>query len=164
MLAGFESFNVAEANDKEFEDSNKRDQNKSVDANVISSIANSYYDEFKKYLPHPKQDNLVTEVYNEMLKGNKSLIFVRRIASVNELEKRLIHLFEENQAKKIYSYKKQGNKIISKMLKAFYSRKDALAESDVLDLASSRLKEYHLNLLEGRIPHKEWPIELDEIK
>jgi hypothetical protein len=164
MLAGFESFKIAEVNDKEFEDSNKRDQNKSVDANVISSIANSYYDEFKKYLPHPKQDNLVTEVYNEMLKGNKSLIFVRRIASVNELEKRLIHLFEENQAKKIYSYKKQGNKIISKMLKAFYSRKDALAESDVLDLASSRLKEYHLNQLEGRIPHKEWPIEPDEIK
>ena len=101
MLAGFESFKIAEANDKEFEDSNKRDQNKSVDANVISSIANSYYDEFKQYLPHPKQDNLVTEVYNEMLKANKSLIFVRRIASVNELEKRLIHLFEENQARKL---------------------------------------------------------------
>ena len=101
MLAGFESFKTAQANDKEFEDSNKRDQNKSLDADVISSIANSYHDEFKKYLPHPKQDNLVTEVYNEMLKGNKSLIFVRRIASVNELEKRLIHLYEENQAKKI---------------------------------------------------------------
>ena len=59
---------------------------------------------------------------------------------------------------------KNKNKIISKMLKAFYSRKDALAESDVLDLASSRLKEYHLNQLEGHIPHKEWPIERDEIK
>jgi len=164
MLAGFESFKVAEANDKEFEDSNKRDQNKSVDANVISSIANSYYDEFKQYLPHPKQDNLVTEVYNEMLKGNKSLIFVRRIASVNELEKRLIYLFEENQAKKINTYKRQGNQIISKMLKAFHSRKDAIAESDVLDLASARLKEYHLNQLEGHVPHKEWPIERDEIK
>ena len=164
MLAGFESFKIAEANDKEFEDSNKRDQNTSVDANVISSIANSYYDEFKQYLPHPKQDNLVTEVYNEMLKGNKSLIFVRRIASVNELEKRLIHLFEENQAKKIKRYKKQGNNIVSKMLRAFDSRKDAIAESDVLDLASARLKEYHLNQLEAHITDKESPIELDEIK
>jgi len=164
MLAGFESFKIEEVNDKEFEDSNKQDQNKSADANVISSIANSYYDEFNQYLPHPKQDNMVAEVYKEMLKGNKSLIFVRRIASVNELEKRLIHLFEENQAKKIDRYKRQGNQIISKMLKAFYSRKDAIAESDVLDLASSRLKEYHLNQLEEHIPHKEWPIELDEIK
>ncbi len=95
-----------------------------------------------------------------MLKGNKSLIFVRRIASVNELEKRMIHLFEENQAKKIDLYKRQGNQIISKMLKAFHSRKDAIAESDILDLASSRLKEYHFNQLEVHIPHKEWPIEL----
>ena len=50
------------------------------------------------------------------------------------------------------------------MLKAFHSRKDAIAESDILDLASSRLKEYHFNQLEVHIPHKEWPIELDEIK
>ena len=164
MLAGFESFKTAQDNDKEFEDSNKRDQNKSLDADVISSIANSYHDEFKKYLPHPKQDNLVTEVYNEMLKGNKSLIFVRRIASVNELEKRLIHLYEENQAKKIDRYKKQENKVISKMLKAFHSRKDAIAESDILDLASARLKKEHLKQLEAHIPHKEWPIEIDEIK
>jgi len=164
MLAGFESFKIAEVSDKEFEDANKRNQNKSVDADVISKIANSYYDEFKQYLPHPKQDNLVTEIYEEMLKGNKSLIFVRRIASVNELEKRLIHLFEENQAKKITRYEKQGDKAISKMLKAFNSRKDAIAENDVLELASTRLRQYHLNQLENHVPHEEWPIEIEEIK
>ena len=164
MLAGFESFNIEGANDKEFEDSNKRDQNKSIDSNIISSIANSYYEEFKQFLPHPKQDNLVAEVYKEMLKGNKSLIFVRRIASVNELEKRLNQLFEENQAKKIKRYNKNGNKIVSKLLKAFNSRKDAIAESDVLELASARIKQYHLNELENHIIHEEWPIQTEEIK
>lgn len=164
MLAGFESFNLAGVNDKEFEESNKRDQNKSVDSNVISSIANSYYEEFKQFLPHPKQDNLVIEVYKEMLKGNKSLIFVRRIASVNEIEKRLNQLFEENQAKKIERYNKHGNKIVSKLLKAFYSRKDSIAENDVLELASARLKEYHFNQLESHIAHEEGPIQIEEIK
>ncbi len=164
MLAGFESFNIAENNDKEFEDSNKRNHNKSIDANVISSIANSYYEEFKQYLPHPKQDNLVAEVYKEMLKGNKSLIFVRRIASVNELEKRLNQLYEEYQAQKIQRYSIKGNNTIAKLLKAFNSRKDSLAESEVLDRASNRLKEYHLNQLAGHIKHEEWPIQVDEIK
>lgn len=164
MLAGFESFNAAGSYDKEFEDSNKKDQKKSVDSNVISSIANSYYEEFKQFLPHPKQDNLVAEIYKEMLKGNKSLIFVRRIASVNELEKRLNQLFEENQAKKIERYNQNGNKIISKLLKAFNSRKDAIAENDVLELASARLKEYHLNQLESHIIYEEWPIQTEEIK
>lgn len=164
MLAGFESFKVSNNKEIEYEDSNRRDQNKSVDSNIIESIANSYYDEFKQFLPHPKQDNLVTEVYKEMLKGNKSLIFVRRIASVNELEKRLINLYEENQAKKIERYKKDGNIIISKMLKAFHARNEALAESDVLELASGRLKEYYLNQLESHIPHNEWPIQVEEIK
>ena len=164
MLAGFESFKVSNNKEIEYEDSNRRDQNKSIDSNVIESIANSYYEEFKQFLPHPKQDNLVTEVYKEMLKGNKSLIFVRRIASVNELEKRLINLYEENQAKKIERYKKDGNTIISKMLKAFHARNEALAESDVLELASARLKEYYLNQLESHIPHNEWPIQVEEIK
>ena len=164
MLAGFESFNIGESTDKEFEDSNKKDQNKSVDSNVVSSIANSYYEEFKQFLPHPKQDNLVTEVYKDMLNSNKSLIFVRRIASINELEKRLNLLFEENQARKIERYNKQGNKIISKLLKAFNSRKDAIAESNVLELASVRLKEYHIYELDIHIAYEEWPIKTEEIK
>lgn len=163
MLAGFESFNIVESKDKEFEDSNKQNHNKSVDANVISTIANSYYDEFKQYLPHPKQDNLVEEVFNEMIRGNKSLIFVRRIASVNELEKRLNQLYEEYQAKKV-EYYNNGNKTIAKLLKEFNSRKDLFAKNEVLERASLRLKEYHLNQLSDHIENEEWPIKVDEIK
>jgi hypothetical protein len=164
MLAGFESFRTSNNIENEYEDSNSRDHTKSLDSNIIENIANSYQDEFKQFLPHPKQDNLVNEVFKEMLKGNKSLIFVRRIASVNELEKRLINLYEENQAKKIERYKKSGNKIISKMLKSFHSRNDVLAENEVLELASSRLREYYLNQLENHIPYNEWPIQTGEIK
>ena len=41
------------------------------------------------------------------------------------------------------------------MLKSFHSRNDVLAENEVLDLASSRLREYYLNQLENHIPHNE---------
>lgn len=164
MLAGFESFKVEQDNDKEFEDSNKQNQDKSVDSNVIATIANSYFEAFKEYLPHPKQDNLVSEVYNEMLKGNKSLIFVRRIASVNEIEKRLNHLFEEHQAKKIEPYKKRGNVVIAKMLQDFHNRNESVLTSDVLELVSTRLIDNNFGEIEKHVPSDPEVLSVDDIK
>ena len=58
-------------------------------------MLNSYHAAFDVEPPHLKQDALVQAVGEMMLKGEKSLVFVRRIGSANELERRFSNFFEE---------------------------------------------------------------------
>ena len=54
----------------------------------------SYYENFKKFPPHPKQTKLEDEIIEQLKRQEKSLIFVRRVASSYELEKRIKERFE----------------------------------------------------------------------
>ena len=80
--------------DKEYEQTAHRSNQKSHDINIIRGIIESYYENFKKFPPHPKQTKLEDEIIEQLKRQEKSLIFVRRVASSYELEKRIKERFE----------------------------------------------------------------------
>ncbi|MFD2514215.1 helicase-related protein [Pontibacter locisalis] len=111
MLAGFESYrldldkaikptqwdeNGEEITEgKEYEYTSKRSEKVSHDFNVIKKLLESYSTTFKDIPPHPKQSKLEDEVINQLKRQEKSLIFVRRVATAHELERRLTQRFEK---------------------------------------------------------------------
>ena len=80
--------------DKEYEQTAHRSIQESQDINIIRGIMASYYENFKKFPPHPKQTKLEDEIIEQLKRQEKSLIFVRRVASSYELEKRIKERFE----------------------------------------------------------------------
>jgi len=80
--------------DKEYEQTAHRSIQESQDINIIRGIMASYYENFKTFPPHPKQTKLEDEIIEQLKRQEKSLIFVRRVASSYELEKRINERFE----------------------------------------------------------------------
>ncbi len=112
MLAGFETFkidNEKKANaEQEFEEVRTRKIQYSQDKSILDKIINSYKDEFGSLPPHPKQDAMVDAVFKLMLQGEKSLVFVRRVASAYELERRLLDKWEKEVILKQLKQIEQG--------------------------------------------------------
>ena len=107
MLASYESFNQSRVKQPEYED-HQDNKDGSIDKKVLEKIVKSYDKRFKKPLPHPKQDKLVQTLFEDYCKKQqKALVFVRRIGSVNELEQRLLHLYEEFLNDKILALQKK---------------------------------------------------------
>lgn len=103
MLAGFESYQIdidkrlPAPDEKEYEITSQRNKRDSEDANIIRTIVESYKQTFGGQAPpHPKLSKLENELISQMQRQEKSLIFVRRIATVDELMKRLIHLYDQD--------------------------------------------------------------------
>lgn len=109
MLAGFESYQLdmdkriarqaddeGKVNtDKEYDLINHRTQKHSEDANVIRSLIDSYRDTFgNEPPPHPKLSKLETELTGQFGKQEKSLVFVRRLATVDELLQHLLQRYD----------------------------------------------------------------------
>ncbi|WP_218599204.1 helicase-related protein [Polaribacter sp. NJDZ03] len=146
MLAGFETFKTQEHEEKEFEDSNQN-ANKAADHNVIKQVAESYFDTFDKHLPHPKQDNLIRVLIDGLKHGHKSLVFVRRIASVIELERKLTFEVENWHYSKIKKYLKRHNRL-KQLDTSFKERHQIFDIENVLKDLSYRVyesykKDYH---------------------
>jgi hypothetical protein len=80
---------------KEYEQTSHRSIQESQDINIIRGIMASYYENFKMFPPHPKQTKLEDEIIEQLKRQEKSLIFVRRVASSYELEKRIKVRFEK---------------------------------------------------------------------
>jgi hypothetical protein len=100
MLASFESFQetalpkqVEGQNDfGNFDDADQtRDgrEREGVDVRGINRLALTYRREFGRELPHPKMDALVERLSHSWETGEKALVFVRRIASVIDLKRKL---------------------------------------------------------------------------
>lgn len=98
LLSMFESF-AKDENTFERETAhscNTQDTN-FIDADIIYNLSNSYEKQVGDDLPHPKQDKLVTHLMELMIKGEKALVFVRRIGSARELERKLGNAYVEHQ-------------------------------------------------------------------
>lgn len=99
MLAGFETFKLDQQrrteDEPEFEETRTRKIRSSQDEEILGAIINSYKDEFGVLPPHPKQDAIVDAVFAQMKRREKSLVFVRRVASAYELERRLLDKWEK---------------------------------------------------------------------
>ena len=110
MLASFESFaetalkpaepeQVLDASSDELDSGpsnfDESDQAESVferigvDTSVVNQLGNSHFKTFGCEMAHPKMDALVHELGNCWERGDKALVFVRRIASVRELKRKL---------------------------------------------------------------------------
>jgi hypothetical protein len=66
-----------------------------VDTQAISRVVESYRETFKHGLPHPKLDATARALQNCFATGDKALIFVRRILTVEELAAKLDAYFDD---------------------------------------------------------------------
>lgn len=99
MLASFESFfrtakvvNDDGENSGTFDDADQTEnvvERQGIDVDQVNKLADSYHRRFKQFLPHPKMDSLVESLKTCFDSGRKALVFVRRVASVKEIEQKL---------------------------------------------------------------------------
>jgi hypothetical protein len=111
MLASFESFletcqgrakqpaeaeteTEADANFDDLEQTDEARERRGIDVSAIDAIARSHRATFHEELPHPKMDGLVDELGGAWRRGQKALIFVRRVRSVVEIKRRLDDLYD----------------------------------------------------------------------
>jgi superfamily II DNA or RNA helicase len=98
MLASFESFletaKLKRDDDKSmvFDDTEQTDvlvEREGIDVHDLNRLARSYRRRFGREMPHPKMDAVVDCLASAWPTGTKSLVFVRRVASVKELKRKL---------------------------------------------------------------------------
>lgn len=98
MLASFESFLETTRLKREdgevvnFDDPGQTDkalEREGIDVADLNRLSRSYRTTFGAEMPHPKMDALVDSLSGAWMRGEKALIFVRRVASVKELKRKL---------------------------------------------------------------------------
>jgi hypothetical protein len=102
MLASFESFletaKLARGDDEPaFDQADQTDdelEREGVDAMSIADVARSYRERFGDSLPHPKMNAVAKSLAASLERGEKSLVFVRRVASVRELVQKVTHAYD----------------------------------------------------------------------
>jgi len=103
MLASFESFletaKIKRLEDESiFDDPDQTDdelEREGVDVHAVNRLAASHRRLFGRELPHPKMDALVNSLARSWETGRKTLVFVRRVASVKELKRKLDERYDE---------------------------------------------------------------------
>lgn len=104
MLASFESFletaKLRRADDDEpvFDDVEQTDvaaERDGVDVHDLNRLAKDYRKVFEREMPHPKMDAVVDQLAAAWRTGEKSLVFVRRVASVKELKRKLDERYDD---------------------------------------------------------------------
>lgn len=107
MLASFESFletrGVRRAGVEEalgrFDDPDQTenpDERAGADVDIVNRLARDFRRRFNEQeLPHPKMDGLVQHLARAYRTGDKALVFVRRVASVRELKRKLERCYDD---------------------------------------------------------------------
>ena len=105
-----------------------------IDTNVVSKLAQSYLELFRKQLPHPKLDHVVNMLETAFETGEKSLIFVRRVATIGELGTRLNRKFDEWIRAYMHKFLPELNQDISRIFERYeneiYRKEDDIAEGE----------------------------------
>ena len=106
MLSSFESFLQSvegvrrrTADDAVFDGEEQhrglRDEvRRGADTNAITDVVRSYHARFDKRLPHPKLDRTASALSDAFETGEKALVFVRRVATVDEMAAKLDESFD----------------------------------------------------------------------
>lgn len=103
MLASFESFlETAKIKKKDDDDpifdheeqTRNQLEQQGIDSTALTQLAESYRRKFGAPLPHPKMDAVVASLSESLAKGQKTLVFVRRVASVPELCEKLAREYD----------------------------------------------------------------------
>lgn len=94
MLASFESFAGTVSTFDDPDQTDDEGERKGIDADIVTSITRSYRSTFGEPLPHPKMKSVVQDLATAMRSGEKSLVFVRRVRSVDELSELLCRAYD----------------------------------------------------------------------
>ena len=108
MLSSFESFmetaGVQESTEDEDDDqassfhvSEQTDdaaEKQGIDTAAINQIAHSYKRTFREPMPHPKMDAVVESIASRFRVGDKTLVFVRRVRTVEEMGEKLLRAYD----------------------------------------------------------------------
>ncbi|QAT82967.1 helicase domain-containing protein [Corallococcus coralloides] len=108
MLASFESFletarlkrddPAAQNEESIFDDVEQTDvaeEREGIDVRDINTLADDYRKRFGREMPHPKMDAVVDSLSSAWRTGKKTLVFVRRVASVKELKRKLDERYDD---------------------------------------------------------------------
>jgi hypothetical protein len=105
MLASFESFlqtaklqRDEEESESAFDDTDQTDnpeEREGIDVQDLNRLSQNYRECFGREMPHPKMDAVVESLATSWISGKKSLVFVRRVASVKELKKKLDERYDD---------------------------------------------------------------------
>jgi hypothetical protein len=105
MLASFESFletarlkRSDEDAETTFDDAEQADneaERDGLDVRDLNRLAQDYRQKFGTELPHPKMDAVVERLMSAWTTGRKALVFVRRVASVTELKRKLDERYDK---------------------------------------------------------------------
>lgn len=66
-----------------------------ADIDSINGIARDHVRQFRREMPHPKMDALVDQLTECLRTGRKALVFVRRVASVDEIQRKLEEQYDD---------------------------------------------------------------------
>ncbi|MCY3769381.1 MAG: DEAD/DEAH box helicase family protein [Gammaproteobacteria bacterium] len=106
MLSSFESFlqsvktaRCGNADEPEFDGEEQRRglsdrERNGIDTVAIDEVVRSYRQKFGNTLPHPKLDTTADALSGAFKTGEKALVFVRRVGTVNELAAKLDESFD----------------------------------------------------------------------
>ena len=71
------------------------EERQGIDVGAVNGLAQSYRKKFHVEMPHPKMDAIVAELAQGLPQGRKALVFVRRVASVKELQAKLEEQYDQ---------------------------------------------------------------------
>ena len=97
MLSSFESFLQSAVTEFDGEEQHRglTDRERDgIDTQAVASVASSYRERFGEALPHPKLDATAAALSDAFETGEKTLVFVRRVATVGELAAKLEESFD----------------------------------------------------------------------
>ncbi len=103
MLSSFESFletaGAISQDESNFDQKNQSDdkiEREGVDRLAVGELAHSYHEIFGEPMPHPKMDSIVESLTSAFVTGEKTLVFVRRVRSVDELAEKLARAYDKH--------------------------------------------------------------------
>jgi hypothetical protein len=145
MLASFESFlettrlkrsdddeSTSNFYNTEKDQSDDLSEREGIDVRDINRLADSYRKAFREEMPHPKMDAVVESLSGAWRRGEKALIFVRRVASVKELKRKLDEQYDAWLIKSLRERLPEGARArFNKVVRQYRIEKDE-AEGDRL--------------------------------
>ena len=138
MLASFESFLETAKLKRDgdegavFDDSDQAEdtrEREGIDVHDLNRLAASYRKKFGREMPHPKMDAVVDSLQSAWQTGKKSLVFVRRVASVKELKRKLDERYDDWLIRHLHERLPAGLHAQLDELVAQYRREKAEAEA-----------------------------------
>lgn len=138
LLGAFESYTVDAGSEAEIDTVASRRKNAMIDREILHELNESYRDVVGDDLPHPKQDSLIKALFELMTKGEKSLVFVRRIGSVRELDRKLSRRYLSFLMEKVQSVLNPSMKLRG-LIEAYNDMKITEAAEHVIEMVCERI-------------------------